>query len=389
MTFFAPLIADIYSTPILEEMLCWVALTFIISPWGSQFRARFQKHLNFKPLAIVDILAVTTGSLLSVSLAWIGLGVWALIWGLLTQYIIINISLTILAWRYGMLPRKYFNLKESRPYLSFGLRLLGSNIINYFNSRVDQLLIGIILGPQALGYYSMAFNLVLQPVSKINPVLTQVGFPILARVKNDTALLKKGYFRMLDLLTSINAPLLLGFAAIAPILIPFILGQKWNPIIDLVQILAIFSLIRSTGNAGGSLILASGRADLALYWNILLFLFIPLAILIGATLGGLIGVAVTLLLLQLCLIIVWYLIIVRRLLLNCFWEYISSIFKSILTAVPMVACVNILHSIMLTTNSLIKLILEVSAGMVIYITLNLYFRREFVIKNLKLLFGKY
>ena len=79
MTFFAPLIADIYSTPILEEMLCWVALTFIISPWGSQFRARFQKHLNFKPLAIVDILAVTTGSLLSVSLAWIGLGVWALI----------------------------------------------------------------------------------------------------------------------------------------------------------------------------------------------------------------------------------------------------------------------------------------------------------------------
>ena len=151
-----------------------------------------------------------------------------------------------------MLPKFYFSLKALKPYLSFGLHLVGSNILNHINSRIDQLVVGVLLGPQALGYYSMAFNLVLQPVTSINPVLTQVAFPVLARVRSNKERLKWGYFRMLNLLTSINAPMLLGIAAVAPLLIPVALGDQWIPVVPLIQILSLFSLIRSTGNAGGA-----------------------------------------------------------------------------------------------------------------------------------------
>ena len=41
-----PLIAAFYSTPDLEKLLPWVALAFIISPWGVQFKALLQKHLH-------------------------------------------------------------------------------------------------------------------------------------------------------------------------------------------------------------------------------------------------------------------------------------------------------------------------------------------------------
>ena len=65
-------------------------------------------------------------------------------------------------------------------------------MLNYFNSRIDQLVVGTLLGSQALGYYSMAFNLVLQPISRINPVLTQVAFPVLSKVLSDTVRRNRG-----------------------------------------------------------------------------------------------------------------------------------------------------------------------------------------------------
>jgi len=296
-----PLIATLYSTPQLEQLLPWVVLVFLISPWGIQFKALLQKQLHFRPLAIIEILAALVGTVLAIVLAWQGYGVWSLVWGQLAQSTVMTLSLVLVGWQRQMLPGFYFNYASVKPYLSFGLHLLGSNILNYFNSRTDQLVVGVLLGSQALGYYSMAFNLVLQPISRINPVLTQVAFPVLTKVRSDKVRLKRGYFRMLNLLSSINAPILIGVAAVAPLLIPLALGDQWLPIVPLIQVLALFALIRSTGNAGGSLILACGRADLAFYWNLVLFAFIPLAVVVGAIIGALQGIAWTLLGLQLLL----------------------------------------------------------------------------------------
>ena len=166
-----PLIAALYSTPELGLLLPWVALSFLISPLGVQFKALLQKRLHFKPLAIIEILSAVVGMLLAIGLAWQGYGVWSLVWGQLAKSAVMALSLVLVGWQRHMLPGFYLNYTAVKPYLSFGLHLLGSNILNYFNTRIDQLVVGTLLGTQALGYYSMAFNLVLQPVSRINPVL--------------------------------------------------------------------------------------------------------------------------------------------------------------------------------------------------------------------------
>ena len=381
-----PLIAALYSTPELEQLLPWLALAFLISPWGVQLKALLQKRLEFKPLAIIEILAAVTGTLLAIALAWQGHGVWSLVWGQLAQSTVMVLSLVLIGWQRKMLPGFCFNHTAVKPYLSFGLHLLGSNILNYFNSRIDQLVVGVLLGSQALGYYSMAFNLVLQPISRINPVLTQVAFPVLARVRDDKVRLKRGYFRMLDLLTSINAPVLIGVAAVAPLLISVVLGEQWLPIIPLIQVLALFSLLRSTGNAGGSLILAAGRADLAFYWNLMLFMFIPLAIVVGAKLGGLQGVAWILLGLQMVLLFAWYYFIIRRLLGDCFAGFIGSMSTPVIFAVPMAAAVIGIAPLLSTLSAALQLAVQVLLGVVIYAGLYFFFRKEFVKQQLQLFF---
>ena len=107
----------------------------------------------------------------------------------------------------------------------------------------------------------------------------------------------------------------------------------------MIQILALFSLIRSIGNAGGSLVLACGRADLAFYWNLTLFTFIPLTIVAGAKIGGLLGVAWSLLTLQMFLLFVWYYFVVRKLLGDCFSGFIGSMIPPVIFAVLMAGVV--------------------------------------------------
>ena len=381
-----PLIAALYSTPELEQLLPWVALSFLISPWGIQFKALLQKQLYFKPLAIIESLAAVTGMLFAIFLAWQGHGVWSLVWGQLAQSTVMALSLVLVGWQRKMLPGFYFNYTAVKSYLVFGLYLLGSNLLNYFNARVDQLIVGVLLGSQALGYYSMAFNLVLQPVSRINPILTQIAFPVLSRVRSDKVRLKRGYFKLLNFLTSINAPVLLGVAAIAPLLIPFILDEQWLPIVPLIQVLTLFSLVRSTGNAGGSLILACGRADLALYLNLARFMIIPLAILAGAKTGGLQGVAWTLLGLQLLSFFGWYHFIVRQLLGDCFTGFIGSILTPVLFAALMAGAVIGIEPFLSSLPAAMKLAAQVIFGGTIYVGLYLFFRKALVKEAWQLFF---
>lgn len=383
-----PMVAVFYSTPELEQLLPWVALAFLISPWGVQFKALLQKQLDFKPLATIEIIGALAGTLLAIALALRGHGIWSLVWGQIVQSAVTALSLVLVGWQRSMLPGFHFKYSAIKPYLSFGLHLLGSRILNYFNSRIDQLVVGALLGSQALGYYSMAFNLVLHPVSKVNPALTQVAFPALAKVQSDKVRLKKGYLRVLELLTSINAPVLIGIAAIAPLLIPLVLGVEWLPIVSLLQILALFSLIRSIGNAGGSLVLASGRADIALSWNLALFAFIPLAVIAGIKTGGLQGVAWTLLAMQTCLLFAWYYFVVKRLLGNCFSEYVGSIFIPIGFTLPMAGAVVSLAPYLSTLPTLVQLTLQVMVGAAIYTGLYLFFRYEFVKEQLQLFFNR-
>src|SRR5262249_36314737 len=139
--------------------------------------------------------------------------------------------------------------------------------INYLSERLDQLLIGTLLGARSLGFYNFAFNLTGRPIWRINPILTRVAFPIFSAVQHDREKLRRGYLRLLSLLTTINAPLLIGLATLAPVAVPLVFGRKWTDSIILIQILSLVTLSRSVGNPIGSLQLAKGRADLGFKWN--------------------------------------------------------------------------------------------------------------------------
>lgn len=371
----SPLIVWYFDQPRLAELIPVMALIFLIAPFGQQFRVLLQKHLRFREIAIVESVAAVGGAVTAVTAALAGHGVYALIFGHLANAACSTLLLMMIGWGEWR-PRLWFQRRDLRGYVNFGLFQLGERSINYLAQRLDQILIGALLGPLALGYYNLAYNLVYLPISKINPVLTRVAFPFFAKIQDNNDQLQRGFMLLRRVLATVNFPFLLGLASVASAAIPLLMGDQWLPSVTLLQILAVAAMLRSIGNPIGTVLLAKGRADLGFFWNLFIFVIQIPVIYLGVHLGGSEGVAVAILAAQCCYFGLEYRLLIRPLLGSCFKPYILTMAPAGLTAGAMAVAVLAIGSLTREPTFLF-LGVQVLSGVAIYAALNwLLYRRD-------------
>jgi len=382
-----PLVVAFYHEPRLNNLMYLTALVFLITPFGQQFQILLQKELQFNRLAGIEIIGSFTNAAVAIILAFEGLGIFSLIWGLLAGRLLRVLLLCCWGWRRWR-PALYFSIKDLKGYISFGLYQMGERTVNYFNSNLDYLLIGSMLGAKALGYYTLAYNLILRPSTMINPIITRVAFPVFSKVQNDIGKLKRGYLKVLQLLSSVNFPLMAGLAVVAPVAVPVIFGEQWLPSVILIQILTIVGLLRSHGNPVGSLLLAKGRADLGFKWNVALMITQIPGLYLGAKLGGTVGVAVAFAILLGIYSIFNYLILIRTLLGPCLREYVSSMWPSLWMSGIMGVAVLCVGLFLQNSQQQFLLIMQVLCGAVVYLSLIVYTQKVFVAEIKEMVWGR-
>lgn len=373
---FTPVIAIGFSVAEIKSLLPVAAVSFLISPFGVQFQILLRKYLRFDVIAKINISSAIAGMLTAIGCALNGYGVWSLVWGGLINVAVRTGLLIGWGWHAKWQPKLYFRWSDMHGYLSFGLYRVGAMVANHINSRADQILIGVLMGPVALGYYNIAFRLVMEPIQKISPILTSVAFPVFSIIQDDTARLKRGFFQMISFLMSVNAPVLIGMAVVAPLAVPLLIGEKWLPSIPLVQILSFYALGRSLGNAGGSLIIAKGRASWTFYWNIVLLLIIPAVVYFSSFKGEMIHIAFALVIMQVVLFFCHYRVFIRNLIGACLSEYLHAVGFPIILAFAMGAVVLICSYFIQELPAAIKLSAQISIGTIAYLALSWFFQRN-------------
>ena len=287
-----PVIAAFYREPRLVHLLPLAGLIFVITPFAQQFQALLQKSLRFRFLATVDMCAAAVGAATAVVCAVGGLGVLSLIAGQLAMTAVRAAALCVVGWRFDR-PRLHFRWRDTRGYVSFGMYQMGEKSVNQLSANLDYLVIGRILGPAALGPYALAYQLVVMPMVRINPVLTRVAFPVFALRQNDRGALRRGYAQISRLLVFGVYPLLVGLAVLAPVVVPVVFGNKWEEAVPLVQLLAIMSMVKTLSNPSGSVFLAIGRANVGFWLNLGVALIALVGFVIAAKYGGVTAVAWT------------------------------------------------------------------------------------------------
>lgn len=279
-----PIVSTFYYQPELKVLIPLLGLNLIISGIGRMFKTIEQKNLLFKQISVIDITAAIFSLGFAVYLAVQNYGVYSLIFSALLQYTLSNIFYLLLGLKkYGL--KLHFRFSETKPFLKIGMYQVGGQVVNYFNRDLDILIIGKFFSPEILGGYSLAKQLVMRPMQILNPILSKVASPTLAKFQDNVENLKRNYLRLINIIASINIPAYLLVFIFAPWIVEILYGNGFENIVILVRILSVYMLIRSVNSPVGSLVIATGRTDIEFYWNIFTLLVTPICIYAGSQFG--------------------------------------------------------------------------------------------------------
>lgn len=371
-----PLIASSFRVPEITVLLPVAAIGIIFLSVGVQFHARLRKALRFKAIATINISSIVLDVVFAVGFSQMGYGVWALVWGYMIGCLFRMSILVFCGFKSQWLPAWRFRWTDTQGYLQFSLFRMGAMVANYMTSRTDQILIGSLMGVESLGYYNIAFRLIIQPLEKLNPILTNVAMPVFAIVQDDAERMKRGLFRLSKFLMVINAPILVGVVVLANLIVPVILGEKWLPSVPLVQILGLYILIRAQMSASSSVIIAKGKADWSLYWNLgVLLLVTPLLYLASLT-GQPHGIAATLSVVFVFLFYLNYRLRLCKLMEFTFFEYLEVLMRPFLLAITMGLITLAVMPCVSNVMAPVQLVILVAIGGISYLALSWCFQRE-------------
>jgi O-antigen/teichoic acid export membrane protein len=283
----APIISDYYNEPRLTAIVRVVAiqflpLTYYVIPQHLLFRS-----MNFKYVSLIELGASIAASILSLILAFIGFGVWSLVYGNLANTFLKTFAINIVSpFRKG----PNFSLEGTRSILVYGGNITISRLLWNFYNQVDVFIAGKLLSPQLVGYYSVSINFATMPLQKISGIINNIAFPAFASIQNDFESLRKNFLKAVRILSMLGFPLLWGISSVAPELVNVLLGSKWIPAIQPLRIIALVMPLLMINNIFNPLLHGIGKPEITIKNLVWACLIMPLAFVIGIK-WGLIGLS--------------------------------------------------------------------------------------------------
>jgi PST family polysaccharide transporter len=198
---------------------------------------------------------------------------------------------TILLWSLSRWrPSLVFKWHAIKDLLGFSTNLLGTQLLNYWVRNLDYLLIGRLIGPQPLGVYKNAYQVMLFPLTNVSRVISKVMFPALSMIQQEKSRVRSIYLQMTRVIALVTFPMMAGlFVTVEPFVFT-VFGSKWAGMIPLLRVFCITGMMQSIGTLNGNLYLSQGRADLQLRVS----LFVKVTAVLGIVIGlhwGVLGVA--------------------------------------------------------------------------------------------------
>ena len=284
----APLVARFYGIAQVEPVMRALTVLFPLRAIATVAEAQLRRELRFRWLAGMDALSLAVGyGLVGIVGALSGLGVWALVVANISQSVL---RTAILLAAHPPRLRPVPDRTSLKELMQTGGGFTAGSIANYVARQGDNILVGRLLGAEALGLYGRAYQTMAMPADLFGGVLDIVLFPVMARVQDSKASLARAYQRGISAIALITAPAGVAVAVVAPELIVVLLGSQWIGAIAPLRVFALGLLFRTSFRMSEAISRATG----AVYrraWRLWVYAAL---VLVGAWIGshwGITGVA--------------------------------------------------------------------------------------------------
>lgn len=282
-------VALYFESAVLGWGVAALALVFLIYPFSMVHVYRAQRDHKWKQVSAAIAGQAAIDNILTAILAFAGFGIWAVVLPKLVVaplWVVFHRRYT--DWHYQPVLVSFAELKK---IFSYGIHILGAEILNVLRAHGDKLLVGIILGPKALGFYAFASNIGNGITISLSTTLGNAVILPHLRKGRDQGNMLESYHQTLMLMTVIMLPIVLSQAVFAHWYVPVIFGEKWVPVIPVLIILAMSALARPMQVATSQALRANHETSVDFQIN----LYMTLLFFVGMVTGlqwGILGAAI-------------------------------------------------------------------------------------------------
>ncbi|MBX0325907.1 lipopolysaccharide biosynthesis protein [Halomicroarcula sp. F13] len=369
----APYLAVFFGEPQAEPIIRVVGISPLILSLQNPAIMYFQKNLNFHKEFVYQVGGRLVDLTVAVVIALFLRSVWALVAGIVAMnFVKFVISYGIHEYR----PNLEFNLAYGKEMFGFGKWLLVSAILVFLYGQGDDAFVGWFFTASSLGVYQLSYRFSNAPATEITHVISRVAFPALSKVQNNTAKLREGFHRAVQLSTTVAFPMAAGIAAVAPQFVPVVLGDQWQSAIPVMQVLAVWSGIRAFGANVGSVYKSTGRPDIETRIQALKVIIIVIIIYPAAEWFGLTGVASAIVMSSFIPLPIhlYYVLSITQ---GQAIELLKLIAYPFASSVVMAGSVVALDAYVLTGTNILNLIFLIISGIIVYFVLMVIFEHIF------------
>jgi O-antigen/teichoic acid export membrane protein len=245
------------------ELTLLASPVVLLSSLSAVPTAQLQRRLDFRRLAVVEAGMSVAGPFVAVALAAAGLEAEAIVAGLLAT----AATAALLAGVYSRPARPAWHPRAMRQIARYGGPAAGSSVLYAMLRNVDYVILAARLPAAQVGYYLRGFQLGSEYQAKISGILLRVAFPVLSRSR-DLDEVRRIRARIIRVHAAVLFPLLFGLIALAPVFVPLVYGDAWEPAVPLTQVLAVAGLVAVLGTGTGPLLLATGHPRALFRYNL-------------------------------------------------------------------------------------------------------------------------
>jgi len=231
-----------YGQPDLLPLVWALCPLVVVVALNTVPQALMQRELRFRPLALRGLAGTLAGGAAGLGLAWLGADVWSLV----AQQLVAGVVGLALLWaQTDWRPRWRFSRAALRRLLGFGRHVLATRCLNVVASKVDDAVIGLVLGPVALGAYAVASRLRLALEQLFCQGVDAVALSAFSRLSAQRESLAQAYLGATRTALALALPVFLSAAWLAPACLPLIIGSHWEAAMAPLQALLLAGLLQS------------------------------------------------------------------------------------------------------------------------------------------------
>jgi len=287
--FTAPLFAKIFNNELLVPVIRVSALTMPLGSLAGVQNSVVTRRMMFKWYFYASLTSLFVSAFIGVSLAYLGYGVWALVFQNISSVVISTfVIFLLLDWH----PKFQFSFLRFKSLFNEGLKYMGTSLLGTFFGQLKGYVLGWKYTSADLAFYNRGEGVPNLLCNNIDNTIQTVLFPAISQIQDDKDAVKNAIRRSIRVSTFVLFPMLFGLASISDKLVVVLYTDKWSPCIPYMQVLCFclaigimcnvnLQALKATGHIGLILKLEFIKKPIMLAVIVVSMLISPLAIVYG------------------------------------------------------------------------------------------------------------